>query len=221
MKVVRDWAPRFLAFTGLVIATSFAAAQPDESKGEFRPDDLVELVKLDSTIKLDIRYATSKNFMKRRMYTQARAFLQKPAAEAVVRVNRNLHKRGLGLLVFDGYRPWSVTKQFWDETPPQKRNFVADPQKGSKHNRGCAIDLSLYDLKSGKEIKMPTPYDDFTEKASPHYNGGSPGQRRMRDVLRSAMEEGGFTVDPGEWWHFDYKDWREYRVLNIPFEVLK
>lgn len=156
--------------------------------------------------------------MHRTMYTQARAFLQKPAAEALVRANRQLHKRGYGLLVFDGYRPWSVTKQFWDETPKEKHGFVADPKKGSKHNRGCAVDCSLYDLASGKEIVMPSPYDDFTEKASPHYTGGKNEQRRMRDLLRHTMEAEGFTVDKGEWWHFDYKDWRLYRILDVQFE---
>ena len=204
-----------------LVAVSIAVGQPDESGKKFRADNLVELIKLDSTIKLDIRYATQNNFMKRMMYAEARAFLQRPAAEAVVRVSKKLHGKGLGLLVFDGYRPWAVTKQFWDETPPEKRNFVADPQKGSKHNRGCAVDLSLYDLKSGKEIRMPSPYDDFTERASPLYKGGTSTQRRMRDLLRKAMEEEGFTVDPGEWWHFDYKDWREYKVLNVPFERLR
>jgi len=211
---------RLLACTCLLIAGAIAAAQPDESRGEFRPDDLVELIKVDSTIKLDIRYATSRNFMKRKMYTQARAFLQRPTAEAVVRVNRKLREKGLGLLVFDGYRPWAVTKQFWDETPPEKRAFVADPRKGSKHNRGCAVDLSLYYLRNGREIKMPSPYDDFTEKASPRYTGGTSLQRKMRDLLREAMEAEGFAVDPGEWWHFDHRDWRKYRVLDIPFEEI-
>jgi D-alanyl-D-alanine dipeptidase len=211
---------RWSAVAWILLASPFAISQPDESKGVFRKDALVEIVKLDSTIKLDIRYATVNNFTKRRMYTQARAFLQRPAAEALVRVQRKLRRQNLGLLVFDGYRPWSVTKQFWDETPPQRRRFVADPQKGSKHNRGCAVDLSLYNLKSGGEITMPSPYDDFTKRASPNYKGGTSAQRRMRDLLRRVMEEEGFTVDLGEWWHFDYKDWREYRVLNVPFEQL-
>jgi D-alanyl-D-alanine dipeptidase len=196
-----------------------AVAQPEE-RGTFRPDSLTELITLDRTIKLDIRYATPRNFMHRAMYTQARAFLQRPAAEALLRAHRKLARLGYGLLIFDGYRPWSVTKQFWDETPPEKHSFVADPSKGSKHNRGCAVDLSLYDLKTGKEIIMPCPYDEFTKRASPHYTGGSPRQRRMRELLRTSMEREGFSVDPGEWWHFDYRDWTQYRVLNIPFEEL-
>lgn len=209
----------FFLFLSLRFVQS-TIAQPNEPGKPFRPDSLVELIKIDGTFKLDIRYATPNNFMKRTMYTQARAFLQQPAAAALVRVNTKLRKLGYGLLIFDGYRPWSVTKQFWDETPPEKHTFVADPQKGSKHNRGCAVDLSLYNIKTRKEIVMPSPYDDFTEKASPDYTGGTRTQRKMRDLLRSAMEKEGFTVDKGEWWHFDYKDWHEYRVLNLPFENL-
>ena len=115
-------------------------AQPDEGKGTWRPPDLVELVRLDSTIRLDIRYATTNNFMKRCMYSQAAAFLQRPAAEALVRANEKLSEKGYGILVFDGYRPWSVTLDFWKKTPRSKRKFVANPRTGSRHNRGCAVD---------------------------------------------------------------------------------
>lgn len=198
-----------------------AAAQPVERGKEFRKEDLVELIALDSTIRLDIRYAAENNFMGRRMYKEARAFLQRPAAEAVVRAHQTLKQMGYGLLIFDGYRPWSVTKLFWDETPPEKRSYVANPQKGSKHNRGCAVDLTLYDLATGKEVEMPSPYDDFTERASPNYTGGTNEQRRMRDLLRKVMEDEGFSVEPLEWWHFDYKDWRKYRILNVPFEEIE
>ncbi len=196
-------------------------AQPNESKGTWRTPDLVELVRLDSTIKLDIRYATTNNFMKRKMYAQARAFLQRPAAEALGRVHWRLRGHGYGILVFDGYRPWSVTKDFWEKTPPSKRIYVANPKKGSKHNRGCAVDCSLYELKTGKEVEMPSAYDDFTLNASASYTGGTPEQRGVRDLLRQAMEAEGFTVNPDEWWHFDYKDWKEYRVLNVPFEEIR
>lgn len=181
---------------------------------------LIELVRLDSTIRLDIKYATSDNFMGRPMYAQPRAFLQRPAAEALVRAHRSLKKQGFGVLVFDGYRPWAVTKKFWDETPVVQRKFVANPRKGSKHNRGCAVDLTLIDLKTGQEVSMPSPYDDFSDKASSSYRGGTAGQRRLRGVLRTAMEKQGFRVEPSEWWHFDYKDWRKYPLLDIPFEKL-
>jgi D-alanyl-D-alanine dipeptidase len=205
---------------GWVVLHTLVRAQPVETGREFLPDDLVELVKLDSTIKLDIRYATGNNFMGRQMYPEARAFLQRPAAEALVRAHRVLKRHGYGLLVFDGYRPWSVTKAFWDSTPPAQRMYVADPAKGSRHNRGCAADVSLYELQTGREVKMPSEYDDFTRRASPDYGGGTKEQRRARDLLRKVMEGEGFTVNPGEWWHFDYKDWERYRILNVPFDEI-
>jgi D-alanyl-D-alanine dipeptidase len=120
-------------------------AQPPVERGTFLKPNLMELVKLDPTIALDIRYATTNNFLGTPVYTQARAFLQRPAAEALLRAHRELHAQGYGLIIHDGYRPWYVTKMFWEATPDDKRIFVADPASGSKHNRGCAVDLSLYD----------------------------------------------------------------------------
>jgi zinc D-Ala-D-Ala dipeptidase len=197
-------------------AQTVQSAPPKETGKTLRKPDLVELIRLDSTIHLDIHYAREDNFMKRRMYDTARAFLQRPAAEALLRVHRKLTQHGLGLVIFDAYRPWSVTKKFWDETPPEKRSFVADPKVGSKHNRGCAVDLSLYDLKTGREIEMPSSYDEFSKRASPNYTGGTAEQRRWRDLLRSSMEAEGFKVDGREWWHFDYKDWKYYPVMDAP-----
>jgi D-alanyl-D-alanine dipeptidase len=210
----------FCALLCTVVAALPLAAQPVET-GAFRAPDLVEIVRLDSSVHLDIRYATADNFMKRRMYAGARAFLQRPAAEALLRVHRALRARGLGILVKDAYRPWSVTKQFWDETPPGLRRFVADPAKGSRHNRGCAVDCTLYRLKRGEEVSMPSPYDEFSARASPRYEGGTSAERRMRELLRASMKAEGFTVDPGEWWHFDYRGWRSYRVLDIPFGAVR
>jgi D-alanyl-D-alanine dipeptidase len=194
--------------------------QPPGEQGTFRKPDLVELVKLDPTIKLDIRYATTNNFLGTPVYTQARAFLQRPAAEALLRAHRELHAQGYGLLIHDGYRPWYVTKIFWDATPDDKKIFVADPAAGSKHNRGCAVDLSLYDLKTGKEVKMPSGYDEMTDRAFPDYAGGTSDERARRALLRQAMERQDFQVNPKEWWHFDYKDWKQYPILNVKFEDL-
>ena len=195
---------------------------PPKEHGNFRNPDLVEITHLDSSVRLDIRYATTNNFMGRPMYRQARAFLQRPAAEALVRAHQNLKPKGYGIVVFDGYRPWSVTKAFWDAATPEQRKieFVANPQKGSKHNRGCAADISLYDLKTGREVEMPSGYDEFSERAYPNYSGGTAEARARRDLLRETMEAEGFTVYPAEWWHFDYKDWREYPILNMPFEQI-
>jgi len=204
----------------VAIAITGCKAQPPKETGEFKPTNLVELIKLDSTIHLDIRYATNNNFVGRPLYAEARAFLQKPAAESLVKVNTSLKPLGYGLLVFDGYRPWSVTKLFWDVTPDDKKQFVADPAKGSRHNRGCAVDLSLYDIKTGKEIEMTGNYDEMTERSYPNYAGGTEQQRKMRDLLRSKMEAQGFTVYEYEWWHFDYKDWKLYRITNVHFNKL-
>ena len=195
-------------------------ATPPVEPGEFRRPDLVELVRLDPTIKLDIRYATTENFLSTPMYSQARAFMQRAAAEALVTVNQKLHGQGYGLMIHDAYRPWYVTKMFWDATPDDKKIFVADPATGSKHNRGCAVDLSLYDLKSGREVSMPSVYDEMTPRAFADYPGGTAEERRHRATLKMAMESEGFTVYPNEWWHFDYKDWKEYPIMNVRFEDL-
>jgi len=195
-------------------------AQPPQEHGIFRHPDLVELVKLDPTIKLDIRYASSNNFLGTPLYTQARAFLERPAAEALLRAHHELKARGYGLILHDGYRPWYVTKIFWDATPDDKKIFVADPAKGSRHNRGSAIDLSLYDLATGKEVEMPSGYDEMTKRAYPDYSGAPPAARARRALLRQVMEKQGFTVYATEWWHFDYKDWQQYPILNTRFEDL-
>src|SRR5258708_35318596 len=191
------------------------AAQPPHEAGDFRKPDLVELTSLDPTIKLDIRYATTNNFMRTVFYPEARAFMQRPAAEALVRAHQKLRAMGYGLLIHDAYRPWYVTKMFWDGTPPDKRIFVADPSQGSRHNRGCAVDLTLYDLKTGQPAEMVGLYDEMSERSYPDYPGGTSLAHWHRALLRRAMEAEGFTVYEFEWWHFDYKDWAKYPILNV------
>ena len=202
------------------LRTEAFAASPPHEDGNFRKPELVELATLDSATHLDIRYASTNDFLGTPVYTQARAFLQKPAAEALVRALHKLHPLGYGLLIHDAYRPWYVTKIFWDATPPEGKIFVADPSQGSRHNRGCAVDLTLYDLATGKPIEMPGTYDEMSPRSFPDYPGGTSLQRWHRDLLRRAMESEGFTVYEHEWWHFDYKDWHEYPILNVKFEDL-
>jgi D-alanyl-D-alanine dipeptidase len=197
------------------------AATPPKEAGPFRASDLVEVVTLDASITLEIRYATTNNFAGAVFYSQSRAFLQRPAAEAVVRANRALQALGYGLRIHDGYRPWFVTKTFWDVTPADKKWLVANPDQASKHNRGCAVDLTLYDLKTGAVIEMPSTYDESTPRAYAFYPGGTSLQRWHRALLRRTMVAEGFSVNPEEWWHFDYKDWREYAIGNVPFERLR
>jgi D-alanyl-D-alanine dipeptidase len=203
------------------IAVSFLFAQTVTLPGSnIKEAELVELTTLDKSIKLDIRYARSDNFVGRPVYDEARAFLQRPAADALIRVHKKLKKQGLGLVIFDGYRPWSVTKLFWEVTPEDKRKFVANPRNGSRHNRGAAVDLSIYDLKSGKALEMPSDFDDFSEKAHPEYKGGTAEQTKNRDLLKGLMEAEGFTVNANEWWHYDYKDWQSYGLYDIPFSTI-
>lgn len=201
-------------------ASLFAQDGPPVEAGPFRKPDLVEIVTVDATIRLDIRYASAKNEFGRPFYAEARAFLQRGAAEALARVNKALKEKGYGLLVFDAYRPWRVTKEFWDLTPADKKIFVADPRSGSRHNRGGAVDLTLYDLRTGKEADMGGAYDEMSKRSYVTYEDAPKEALKLRDLLRSAMEREGFFVYPWEWWHFDWKDWREYAVLDVPFSEI-
>ncbi len=196
------------------------AAKPPEESAALRPPDLVDLTTLDPGIKLDIGYATPNNFLGTPIYEEAKAFLQRPAADALARVAQKLRPLGYGLLIHDAYRPWYVTKIFWDATPQDKKIFVADPQQGSRHNRGCAIDLTLYDLKTGTPVVMTGRYDEMSERSYAFYPGGTSLQRWHRALLRNAMEAEGFAVYQYEWWHFDYQDWQQYPILNLTFEQL-
>ena len=196
------------------------AAKPPQENKTFRAPDLVDLTTVDPTIKLDIGYATTHNFLGTPVYTESKAFLQRPAAEALARAAQKLRPLGYGLLIHDAYRPWYVTKIFWDATPQDKKIFVAYPQEGSRHNRGCAVDLTLYDLKTGTPVVMTGGYDEMSERSYAFYPGGTSLQRWHRALLRNALEAEGFNVYEFEWWHFDYKDWRQYPILNLTFEQL-
>ncbi|CAN5217180.1 hypothetical protein BH10ACI1_BH10ACI1_30600 [soil metagenome] len=201
--------------------SNFTPTPTPRVKKEVAKNGLVELVKLDETIKLDIRYATTNNFVGKVIYKEARAFLQRPAADAIVRIHQNLKKQNLGLVIFDGYRPLSATKIFWEVTPADKKKFVANPQKGSRHNRGCAVDLGLFDLKTKQNLDMPTDFDDFTEKAAIDYAGATDEQKKNREILRKAMESDGFKVYTTEWWHYDFQSCPESRILDIQFSEIK
>ncbi len=196
------------------------SSSPPKEDGEFLEADLVDLASLDPTIKYDIRYASDNNFMGIPFYLQSKAFMQRPAAEAVVRIHNRLKEKGYGLLIHDAYRPWYVTKMFWDATPEEFKHFVANPERGSRHNRGCAVDLTLYHLESGQVIETVGGYDEFSDRSYPNYPGGTELQRYYRELIRNAMEADGFSVYEWEWWHFDYKDWRKYPIMNFTFEDL-
>lgn len=193
---------------------------PPSQTGRLRKPDLVEVNKLEPGTKLDVRYATTENFMGAPFYDLPRFFLQRPAASGLIRAHRKLAEQGFGIALIDGYRPWYVTRMFWDAVPPESRPFVADPSQGSRHNRGCAADISLFDLASGKIVAMPGRYDEPSARSSPLYVGGTSLQRWRRDLLKNVMEAEGFDVYVNEWWHFDYGEWRQYSVMNVDFSEL-
>jgi D-alanyl-D-alanine dipeptidase len=179
--------------------------------------DLVDLATLEPSLRIDLRYATPNNFTGEVIYSKARALMQRPAATALKRAAARARESGFGFVILDAYRPWSVTRMFWDEFP-MHRAYLADPAEGSRHNRGCAVDLTLFELATGREVPMPSAYDDFSERAHPAWTGGTEAERASRDKLRAIMEAEGFTVYENEWWHFDYKGWREYPVLDVSFD---
>jgi zinc D-Ala-D-Ala dipeptidase len=184
----------------------------------FAQYDLVDVWKLDTTIILDIRYATTNNFTGKQVYDEAKFFLRTEPAQKILEVQKELKSLGLSLKIFDGYRPLSVQKKFWEILPDER--YVANPEKGSRHNRGAAVDLTLID-KDGNEISMPTPYDDFTEKASRNYMDLSSQIIINRKFLEDLMIKYGFEGLPTEWWHFDFKGWEKYEVLDVDFKELE
>lgn len=185
-----------------------------------RSADLVEVQTLDPSLRVDVRYATAHNFLGTPMYESPRAFLHRPVAEALVRAHRALRDEGLGLRVLDAYRPWWVTKVFWEATDPKDHAFVADPAKGSVHNRACAVDLDLVRLADGSPMPMPSDYDEMSPRAHSEYPGGTAEARRHRATLRRVMEAEGFQVEPDEWWHFNHILGKGQAVLNVPFAAI-
>ncbi|MCX3264333.1 M15 family metallopeptidase [Pedobacter agri] len=181
-------------------------------------NELVEIKKEIPNIKLDIRYATKNNFMKQVMYKQARAFARRPVVESLKKIQEELNKKGYGLKIFDGYRPYAITVEFYKKA--SDKNFVANPAKGSKHNRGCAVDLTLINLKTGKEVAMATPYDSFSAAAAASYEPVTPEVKKNREFLIATMRKYKMNVLDNEWWHYDFSGWQSYDLMDIPFEKL-
>ncbi len=205
----------------LLIAGACATAHPPVVRSTAEYDRLVaadpdkRLVEI-TDIPRDVRYATTNNFMHVKLYPVAKVFLRRPAAIALHEVERELARDGLGLKIFDGYRPYRVTVQMWK--PIRNPDFVADPAKGSRHNRGAAVDLTLIDRRTGRELPMPTGYDDFTPRARQDFNDLPPDVLANRGRLREVMKSHGFDPLPSEWWHFDFRGWEKFELLDLPLE---
>ena len=181
--------------------------------------ELVDLEKFVPGIKLDIRYATTNNFTGEKIYNLAKAYARRPVAEALLKVQNELKPQGLGIKIFDGYRPYKATVRFYEVY--RDTTYVASPYRGSRHNRGCALDLTIIDLKTGKELPMPTEYDSFKKEAWPSTPVKDPVIRKNRALLISIMQKYGFKVNSSEWWHFDFIGWKNFEVMDIDFEELE
>jgi zinc D-Ala-D-Ala dipeptidase len=180
---------------------------------------LVDLAAALPGAELDIRYATEDNFMNQRLYPLAAAWLRAPAAEALAAAERELAEQGIGLRIFDAYRPYSVTRIMWERI--RDPDYVADPARGSRHNRGAAVDLTLIDLETGEELEMPTGYDNFTERAHHDFDDLREEVKENRRILRETMERHGFVALASEWWHYDFQGWEQFDLLDIPLEDLE
>jgi zinc D-Ala-D-Ala dipeptidase len=226
---------RRMAVAGLTVAALSACSKKPFQKDEApvaeeivqsqpltdaEKSNLVELYSGKNGLKLDIRYATADNFTGRILYNAPRAFLVGAVAQDLGKAIAFAEQDGFGLTIFDAYRPLSVTKQLWDSTPKAQRNFVANPAKGSRHNRGCSLDIGLHYLGNGQAVIMPSAYDEFSPRAHQDYSGGSSEERQNRDRLRQYMEAAGFMGISNEWWHFDHRDWKKYPLLDVPFSAL-
>jgi D-alanyl-D-alanine dipeptidase len=179
---------------------------------------LVALDKYVPQIRLNIKYATADNLMGRPVYKTSQAFLRRPAALALAGVQKELRQYGYGLMIFDGYRPYSATVEFYEKF--RDSTYVASPYTGSRHNRGCAVDLTLYDLQTGKPLSMPTAFDSFDKRAWANYANLPPPVLHHRELLQEVMLRHGFQIYPYEWWHFDYAGWKQFPLMDIPFEAL-
>jgi D-alanyl-D-alanine dipeptidase len=181
--------------------------------------ELIDLEKFIPEIVLDIRYATTNNFTKEKIYNLSRAYARKPVAESLKKAQEEFNKLGYGVKIFDAYRPYTATVKFYEVY--HDTTYVASPYRGSRHNRGCAIDMTLIDLKTGKDIPMPTEYDSFRKEAWPTTPVSDPVIKKNRDLIISVMQKHGFKVNSSEWWHFDFVGWQKFDVLDISFEELE
>ncbi len=191
---------------------------------EFRVEGKIirflELAESEHGVKLDVRYARKDNFIQRKVYSSHHVFLLEHVAHDLLAVHRELSVHGFGLLLFDGYRPWSVTKLFWDLSDAHTRKFLADPEDGSSHNRGCAVDLGLFHLSTGAPVVMPSDFDEMNERAYRDYGGGDPESRKRRDLLRSLMERNHFHGIENEWWHYNHSSRKDWPVMDFSFEEI-
>lgn len=214
-----DFTVKSTAIVDILKQEAIAAKMPEQKAGLLTAE-LVNILSLDPTIKVEMKYATENNFLNMKMYDEEKAFVDLEMGKSLVQVHKKLAAFGYGLLIWDAYRPWYVTKMFYDALPADDKSLLASPEQGSELNKGRAIDVSLYDLTTGEPIKMISGFDELSLRTFSRFQGGSELNRFQRDLLRFLMEEEGFTGINHEWWHFSYKDIDNYRLLNTPFNAI-
>jgi beta-N-acetylhexosaminidase/D-alanyl-D-alanine dipeptidase len=210
-----------LAVASLLLLLGCETTRPDSRSTALPPaSEFVDIAKFAPSIRLDIRYATTNNFTHQAVYPSSRCLLRRAVAERLARVQADLQRRGLSLKIWDAYRPISVQVRFWKLMPDER--YVLEPVfkdgkpvDGSKHNRGAAVDVTLVDA-AGRELEMPSHFDDFSERAWRDYKGSSPLARRNMGILEDAMRKQGFLSFPTEWWHFNDPYWETYELSDVP-----
>ncbi|WP_165822166.1 M15 family metallopeptidase [Hymenobacter edaphi] len=195
------------------------AAQYRQQVRQDARQELVDLAQLIPGLRLDIRYATTHNLTGQRIYPEAAAFLRRPVAEDLLRVQQTLARQGYALKIYDAYRPYAATVRLYEALPDQ--TYAAPPTRGSKHNRGCSVDLGLIDLKTGRDVALPTEFDAMTPAAHSDYQQLPAAAIQHRAILHRAMQQHGFRNYPAEWWHFDHQGWEQYPLLDLPFSALR
>ena len=218
----------FMVLPLFILLCNFSSAQnkygvtvienKDSYKRSVAQDSTKRMIELKSVMKdivYDLRYATSNNFTRKRMYTgnMRQTFLRLPAAEALAKVQQELKTRGLGLKIFDAYRPYSVTVKFWELIKDEK--YVANPAKGSGHNRGLAVDLTIIEVSTKKELDMGTGFDNFTDSAHHTFNNLEPEVKQNRKLLKDIMKKYGFEMFDTEWWHYSWPNTNDYELLDL------
>ncbi len=183
--------------------------------------DWVDLELVAPSVEISMVYASVENVFGRALYSQNHGFLRRPVAEALELAAKQFLAQGAVLVVLDAYRPLSITRVMWDLTPEESKMYVAHPSKGSRHNRGTAVDVSLKSQETGKWLEMPSEFDDFSERAHLDYEDMTDEARRNRTMLQSVMTQQGFVPLRIEWWHFDFPGWESQPVEDLSFTTLK
>jgi zinc D-Ala-D-Ala dipeptidase len=181
--------------------------------------ELVDLAAFVPGLHLDIRYATANNLTGKVIYPEAAAFLRRPVAEDLRRAEQELNRLGYGLKIYDAYRPFAATRRLYEALPDQ--TYAAPPTRGSRHNRGCAVDVGLVDLKTGRDVALPTDFDAMTPAAHSDYQQLPAEAIRNRALLHRVLARHGFVNYPAEWWHFDHHGWEQFPLLDLPFAALR